>query len=79
MEFIGREVEVLAAADPTHRAVRGRIVDETKQLLVIEVSGREKRIPKAGSLFRIAFEREAVVIPGEEIRYRPEDRVKRVR
>jgi ribonuclease P protein subunit POP4 len=77
-ELIGLYVEVLSAKDPSQARLRGRVVDETRNTLVLEVEGREKRIPKQGSRFRFAvaggFE-----VDGDEIRFRPEDRVKRAR
>lgn len=77
-ELIGLEVEVLEATDLTHRGRKGRVVDETKNTLVIEVSGRELRIPKRGSklLFKVDGD---VLIEGDRLMYRPEDRVKKAR
>jgi RNase P/RNase MRP subunit p29 len=47
-------------------------------MLVVDVQGEEKRIPKHGSRFRFdvpgGFE-----VDGDEIRFRPEDRVKKAR
>ena len=48
-ELIGLEVEVLHATDPSQAHVRGRVVDETRNTLVLEIQGDEKRIPKHGS------------------------------
>jgi len=77
-ELIGLDVEVIHATDPSQAHVRGRVVDETRNTLVLEIHGDEKRIPKHGSRFRFeipgGFE-----VDGEEIRFRPEDRVKKAR
>ena len=75
-ELIGLQVEVLEAMDPSQARVRGRVVDETRNTLVLEVEGREKRIPKHGSRFRFDVQG-GLEVDGEEIRFRPEDRVKR--
>src|SRR5438445_381325 len=52
--------------------------DETLYMLVVDVQGEEKRFPKHGSCFRFdvpgGFE-----VDGDEIRFRPEDRVKKAR
>jgi ribonuclease P protein subunit POP4 len=77
-ELIGLQVEVVDAMDPTQAHVQGRVVDETRNTLVVEVQGREKRIPKQGSRFRFDVE-EGVVVDGDDIRFRPEDRVKKAR
>src|SRR2546426_1069927 len=77
-ELIGLRVEVVDATDPSQEHVRGRVVDETRNMLVVDVQGEEKRIPKHGSRFRFdvpgGFE-----VDGDEIRFRPEDRVKKAR
>ncbi|TLZ94352.1 MAG: ribonuclease P protein subunit [Methanobacteriota archaeon] len=77
-ELIGLEVEVLHATDPTQAHVRGRVVDETRNTLVLEIQGDEKRIPKHGSRFRFEIQG-GLEVDGEEIRFRPEDRVKKAR
>ena len=59
-ELIGLEVEVLHATDPSQAHVRGRVVDETRNTLVLEIQG-------------------GLEVDGEEIRFRPEDRVKKAR
>lgn len=77
-ELIGLDVEVVTATDPTQQRLRGRIVDETRNTLVLEVRGDEKRIPKRGSRFRFEIQG-GVEVDGDEIRFRPEDRVKKAR
>jgi ribonuclease P protein subunit POP4 len=77
-ELIGLDVEVVMATDPTQERLRGRIVDETRNTLVLEVRGDEKRIPKRGSRFRFEIQG-GVEVDGDEIRFRPEDRVKKAR
>jgi ribonuclease P protein subunit POP4 len=77
-ELIGLDVEVVVATDPTQERLRGRIVDETRNTLVLEVRGDEKRIPKRGSRFRFEIQG-GVEVDGDEIRFRPEDRVKKAR
>ncbi len=77
-ELIGLEVEVLHATDPSQAHVRGRVVDETRNTLVLEIQGDEKRIPKHGTRFRFEIQG-GLEVDGEEIRFRPEDRVKKAR
>ncbi len=77
-ELIGLQVEVLRATDPSQVHVAGRVVDETRNLLVIETAGAEKRIPKEGARFRFQIQG-GLEVDGDEIRFRPEDRVKKAR
>ena len=77
-ELIGLRVEVLGATDPTQVHLAGRVVDETRNLLVVEVAGATKRIPKQGARFRFDVEG-GIEVDGDDIRFRPEDRVKKGR
>ena len=52
-ELIGLDILVSGAANPNHRGIRGRIIDETKNLLVIETPRGIKRIPKMHSTLRV--------------------------
>ena len=51
-ELIGLEVAILRSTDPSLVGVRGLVVDETRNTLVVEAGGREKRVPKEGARFR---------------------------
>ena len=77
-ELIGRDVEVVGAQDPTIVGVRGRIVDETRNMLRIDAAGTDKWVPKHGSRFRFPAVGGAEVA-GDDILYRPEDRIKKAR
>jgi ribonuclease P protein subunit POP4 len=77
-ELIGLQVQVLRATDPGQVRMSGRVVDETRNLLVIEAGGIEKRIPKQGARFRFEIQG-GIEVEGDEIRFRPEDRVKKAR
>lgn len=77
-ELIGLQVQVVRATDPGQVHMNGRVVDETRNLLVIESGGVEKRIPKQGARFRFEIQG-GIEVEGDEIRFRPEDRVKKAR
>ena len=47
-EWIGKEVEVISAATPSLNGVKGTVVDETKNLLVLETSKGEKTLVMLG-------------------------------
>ena len=57
-ELIGLDVLVSGASNPLHRGLYGRIIDETKNLLIVETSHGVKRIPKMYSRFRPAPSRQ---------------------
>ena len=77
-ELIGLQVAILRSPDPSLVGVRGLVVDETRNTLVVEAGGREKRVAKEGTGFRFDVEG-GVEVDGAEILYRPEDRTKKAR
>ena len=74
-EFIGSWLMVLECSAKSLRGITGKIVDETKNTFVIETGGREKRIPKKGSVFEIGGD----VIHGNRIMFRAEDRPRKLK
>ncbi len=78
-QFIGLEAEVLKSTCPSVVGLRGRVVDETKNTITIEHEGVEKMIAKGGCELRFDDGSQTHVVSGDDIRFRPEDRIKRVR
>jgi len=78
-ELIGLEVEIVTSTHPGYVGMRGQVVDETKRMIVIEVQGAEKKVPKSSCVFEFIDGGQRERIEGAEIEFRPEDRVKRVK
>jgi ribonuclease P protein subunit POP4 len=78
-ELIGLDAEVLGSTDRSRIGMRGRVVDETKNALVIECAGKEALVPKKGAKFRFQFPGGHADVSGDEIGFRPEDRPKKLR
>ncbi|MGH9390915.1 MAG: ribonuclease P protein component 1 [Vicinamibacteria bacterium] len=76
-ELIGLSVVVSAATDPSLVGLKGRVVDETRNTLLVETAKGEKRVAKRGAEF--AFGSEGVHVQGDDLLFRPEDRIKRAR
>ncbi|WP_321505157.1 ribonuclease P protein subunit [uncultured Methanoregula sp.] len=75
-EVIGLNILVSGAANPSHRGLSGRIIDETKNLLVIETCRGVKRIPKMHTTFQVMLpSRELVEIDGSVMVLAPEKRI----
>jgi len=78
-ELIGLRIKVEESSNSTLRGLRGTVIDETRNMLVIENEHRnEKKIPKAGNIF--IFELNGGVrvrVKGERLGSRPEDRIKK--
>jgi ribonuclease P protein subunit POP4 len=79
MEFIGLHAKVVKSGSKERIGISGLVIDETKNLLVIErKDGRIVKVPKADTLFRFVKDRKPFDIDGSRICFRPEDRPKKV-
>jgi ribonuclease P protein subunit POP4 len=77
-ELIGLEVTVLDHSSKSLSGISGRVVWETKNMLVIEGEGRELMVPKLHGRFSFKLPSgDTVVIDGGEILGRPEERPRR--
>jgi len=75
-ELIGGDVLVSAASNPLHQGVFGSVVDETKNMLVIETETGVKRIPKLHSILRLnRIGSRVVEIDGSALMLAPEKRI----
>jgi len=75
-ELIGLDVLVSGATNPEQRGLSGRIIDETRNLLVIETPKGIKRIAKMHSIFRVSLpSSELVEIDGSVLVLAPEKRI----
>ena len=79
-ELIGLKARVTNSSDPTLLDTYGTIVDETRDMLLIEQAGRAKIVPKASSKFTFTIPSgEEVEVDGAKLVGQPEERVKRRR
>lgn len=77
-ELIGLSVEVAQARNPSQASIRGRVVDESRNTLLIQQGDKRKRVAKQTAVFRFTLpDGTAVEVEGSAIVGRPEDRVKR--
>lgn len=75
-EMIGLDVLVSGAANPLQRGLTGHIIDETKNLLIIETLNGIKNIPKKHSRFQLHLpSSEVVEIDGSAMVVAPEKRI----
>ncbi len=74
-ELIGLHVTVVADDDPGREEVSGRVVDETRQTLVVADGAAERTVPKDGATFRFALDDVRVDVDGQLLVGRPEERI----
>ena len=77
-ELIGLDIFVVKSTNPLQRGIQGRIVDETKNTLVIDTGEERKIIMKKGATFRVVVGDKEVEIKGDRINYRPQERIKKI-
>jgi len=76
--FVGLNVKVAKSSNPEYMGIKGKIIDETRNTLVILHENREKTILKDVAVFRFTLPDGTVVeIDGKAIVGRPENRVKK--
>lgn len=76
-ELIGLEVRVVKSSQSSHIGVKGKIVDETKNTLIINHKGRDKTIAKETTTLHFKLPNGLIVeVEGKNLVKRPEDRVK---
>lgn len=77
-EVIGLNAEVVQSEDVNKKGLEGKIVDETKETLRIEVeNGEEKILPKKEVSLRLKLlNGEKIEVNGKELIGKPEDRIK---
>jgi ribonuclease P protein subunit POP4 len=76
-ELIGLRVRVLKSLDKKQKGSLGKVIDETKNTLVIETSGGKRSFVKRISLFRFYTQEGSFDVEGREIAFRPEDRIEK--
>ncbi|PIN87399.1 ribonuclease P [Candidatus Woesearchaeota archaeon CG10_big_fil_rev_8_21_14_0_10_32_24] len=73
-ELIGEEIVVVDATNPSLNGVKGKVVDETKHTIMVDVQGTIKTLMKNAISFTIKGK--DLRIEGKDLIKRPEERVK---
>jgi len=77
-ELIGLEVEVRKSTNKSQIGIKGRVVDETYNMLVIETNKGEKMVEKKSCVFVFKLPNgKKVEVEGWVLVGRPEDRIKK--
>ena len=74
-ELIGLNASV-QSSDYNKSGLQGKIVDETKNTIILENKNGEKIIPKKEARFEVELGKEKATIEGKDILYKPEQRTK---
>jgi len=77
-ELLGLNLSVHKSTSGSMVGLAGKVVDETRNMLLIEAAVGEKKLPKSSSTFIFALPSgENVMVDGRLLVSRPEDRIKK--
>lgn len=76
-ELIGRNIKIISSKNKGLIGKKGKIVDETKNMLLIKSDNKLKKLIKSQLTFRVKINKKIFMIKGESITKRPEDRLKK--
>lgn len=77
-EFIGLNARIVKSSNPSYVGISGKVIDETRNTLVIRHKNQDKIIAKEVAVFHFTLGDDAVIeVEGKIIVGRPEDRMKK--
>ena len=78
-ELIGLSAKVISSSDSSLKGISGKIVNETKKTLRIEVDGKEKVLLKKGTVLLLNIKNQEIKLNVSQLTFRPEDRIKKAK
>ncbi len=76
-ELIGLKVEVARSRDKSRKGIKGIVVNETKNTLVIDTPSGRRVVPKLASTFKFVYGKSRFIVDGREINFRPHERLEK--
>lgn len=75
-ELIGLHASVIESTNSETVGISGYVCDETKHMLTLQTAGGVKILPKQHNKWRFTLSGQDIIIDGNIITKRPEDRIK---
>ncbi len=75
-ELIGLSAKVISSKNAANTGLQGTVVDETKNMLVIQTSDGKKKLIKQNCVFELDAGNEKIRVEGRILAKRPEERIK---
>lgn len=75
-ELIGLDVEVIESENRFNKGLKGKIIDETKNMFIIKTKETRKKIIKDQCVFEFKLKGKNIQINGKSLSIRPEERIK---
>ncbi len=76
-ELIGLDAEVINCRDRSQVGIKGRVINETKNLLYLRHDSKINKVVKKISVFKFTHGSESFVVDGEEISFRAYERTEK--
>ena len=76
-ELIGLDAEVIKCRDRSQVGIKGRIINESKNLLYLKYGSKISKVVKKISTFRFTAGSDSFVVSGEEINFRAYERTEK--
>ena len=76
-ELIGLRARVIGSLDRKQKGIVGKVIDETKNTIVMETTEGKRSFIKRISRFRFYTPDGSFVVEGKEIDFRPDDRIEK--
>lgn len=71
-EWIGKHATIIEAKNSSLKGIEGKVVDETRNTVIIETEKGVKKVQKQGTVFEI----DGQEVRGDEVLAAPEERIK---
>lgn len=75
-ELIGLQTQIVDSTNKSVVGLSGKIIDETKSMFTLDTQNGTKMIPKQHSIWKFTLNDHELLIDGNLISKRPEDRLK---
>ena len=74
-ELIGLHAQVVKCNNAQTVGLCGKIIDETKSMLVLSTENGVKKIPKANTQWQFSFDKMKTLVDGNQLTKRPQERI----
>lgn len=76
VQLLGNEITITQSKNKTLEKMTGRVVDETKNTLVIDTGKNTKKVLKKDITFKVVSEGKEIKVDGQSLIGKPEERIK---
>jgi len=75
-ELIGLDVKIIESENRLNMGIKGKIIDETKNMFIVKTEKRNKKIIKNQCVFEFKLKEKNIQLNGKSLIIRPEERIK---